>query len=83
METALRCGVVKILTKLSDGDLTTTDICNILLPIVRAGGNDVEIKDIKDAVWEAGLADSMKSVGEILAQALSGGQSEGNVEEAV
>lgn len=82
IETACGCGILKILQKLSDGDLTTGEICAVLLPIIRAGGNDVQIKDVKSAVWEAGLAEAMKVVGEILATALSGGQEAGNAQEA-
>lgn len=82
IETNCNAGIVKILAKLTDGDLTTTDICQILLPIVRAGGNDVDLKDIQKAVWSGGLLTAMKSVGTILSAALSDGGSEGNVEAA-
>ena len=82
IESACGCGILKVLNKLSDGDLTTTEICNILLPIIRSGGNDVQIKDVQKVVWEAGLADAMKSVADILSTALGGGDDEGNVKEA-
>jgi hypothetical protein len=86
IEQACGCGILKILQKLSDGDLTTSEICSVLLPIVRSGGNDVTIKDIQSAVWEGGLAKAMTITGETLAIALSGGQELGNgqtAEEAV
>jgi hypothetical protein len=83
IESALDCGIIKILQKLSDGDLTTTEMCAILLPIIRAGGNDIQMKDVQAAVWEGGLASAMKAAGEVLALALSGGQDEGNEMEAV
>jgi hypothetical protein len=82
IEAACGCGVLKVLQKLSDGDLTTTEMCAVLLPIVRAGGNDIQLKDIHAAVWEGGLAEAMKTVGEILATSLSGGQDEGNEQQA-
>jgi len=82
IESACGCGIVKVLNKLSDGDLTTTEICNILLPIIRSGGNDIQIKDVQKAVWDAGLADAMKAVAEVMGQALGGGDDEGNVKEA-
>ena len=82
IETAVGCGILKVLQKLSDGDLTTSEMCAILLPIIRAGGNDVQIKDVQAAVWDAGLAEAMKVSGSILAIALSGGQETGNDEEA-
>lgn len=83
IEAALGCGVLRILQKLSDGDLTTTEMCAILLPIIRAGGNDIDIKDVQSAVWDGGLAEAMKASGEILSVALSGGQNEGKDEAAV
>jgi hypothetical protein len=83
IESACGCGLLKVLNKLSDGDLTTTEICNILLPIIRSGGNDIQIKDVQKAVWDAGLADAMKAVADILSKALGSGEDEGNVQEAV
>lgn len=82
IESACNCGIVKVLNKLSDGDMTTVEICNVLLPIIRAGGNDIQIKDVQSAVWDAGLAEGMKAVGDILSVALNGGQSSGNEKEA-
>lgn len=79
IETACNTGIVKILGRLTDGELTTTEIINILHPIIKGGGNDVSVKEIETAVWDAGLADSMRAVGEIIGTALSGGDKEGNV----
>lgn len=82
IETATGLGILKVLQKLSDGELTTTEICAILLPVIRGGGNDIDLKDVQRAVWDAGLAEAMKAAGEVLTMALTGGQSEGNGEEA-
>lgn len=78
IEAACNTGIVRVLGRLTDGDLTTTEICNILHPIIKGGGNDVTMKDIQNAVWDAGLAEAMKAVGEILGTALTGGNDEGN-----
>lgn len=83
IEASCNAGIVKILGRLTEGDLTTSDICNILLPIIRGGGNDIQYKEVQKAVWNAGLAEAMKACGEILSIALSGGQDEGNEAEAV
>ena len=83
IESACGCGIVKVLTKLSDGDMTTSEICNILLPIIRSGGNDLNIKDVQKIVWDAGLAEAMRVIGEIMAIALNGGSQSGNEMEAV
>lgn len=82
IEAACNCGILRVLQKLSDGDLTTSEMCSILLPIIRSGGNDIAIKDVQSAVWEAGLAEAMKVVGEILATSLSGGNAGGNEQKA-
>lgn len=82
IEQACGCGIVKILTKLTEGDLTTTQICNIMLPIIRSGGNDVSIKDVQAIVWDAGLAESMKVIGEVLATSLSSDDPLGKDQEA-
>ena len=79
IEAACGTGIVKILGRLTDGDLTTTEMCNILHPIIKGGGNDITMKDIQNAVWDAGLAETMKAVGEIVAISLGGGNDEGNV----
>ena len=84
VETALDKGIVEIITLLSEGKMTTTQLCDILLPVVRAGGNDIQMKEIRTSVWNAGLAPTMAVVGEILSTALSSGDDEvGNENAAV
>lgn len=80
IETACDLGIVKVLQNLTEGTLTTSQVCAVMLPVIRGGGNDLSIKDVQNIVWEAGLANSMKAVGEILGVALMGGQNEGNEE---
>jgi hypothetical protein len=82
IEDACRCGILKVLARLTEGDMTTTDICNVLLPALRAGSNDIDAAGVKKLVWEGGLPDAMKAVGDLLSMALTGGNSEGNAEEA-
>jgi len=83
IETACGVGIVKVLSNLTEGTLTTTQVCETILPVIRGGGNDLNIKDVQEIVWQAGLANSMRAVGEILAIALMGGQDEGNEEKVV
>ena len=78
IETALGKGIVKIAQSLSEGELTTVDLISVITPAVRAGGNNVTESDVQKAVWEAGLADGMRCVGEILAFAITGGKPEGD-----
>lgn len=78
IENACGMGIVKITQSLSLGELTTTQMVNILTPVIRAGGNDIKEKEVGEALWGAGLADGMKSIGEILSTVLSAGEDEGN-----
>ena len=91
-EAACGCSLVKIATKLSEGDLTVLDIANVLTPALKGGGNDVDHTKVAKMVYEAGLADGMRVCGEVLANVLTAGQasdddseedSEKNVDEAV
>lgn len=91
-EAACGCSLVKIATKLSEGDLTVLDITNVLTPALKGGGNDVDHTKVAKMVYEAGLADGMRVCGEVLANVLTAGQasddnseedSEKNVDEAV
>lgn len=81
IESTLGCGLVKIAQRLQEGDLRVSDILAIITPVVRAGGNDIDQKQIGDVVWAAGLAEGMRVAGEILAVALTAGE-QGNVAEA-
>lgn len=82
IETACNAGIVKVLGNLTQGDLRTTDLGNILLPIIRGGGNDVTMKEVNEAIWDAGIPATMRICGEILAKALTGGRASGNEETA-
>jgi hypothetical protein len=76
-------GIVKLATSLSEGVLTTTQVVSVLTAVIRAGGNDVNEKQVGKDVWEAGLADGLKVMGQIIAQVLTaGGDIEGNEVEA-
>ena len=74
--------LIKMASRLSEADMTTAKIVSILHLALRGGtGKDLSEADIKKIVWEAGLASSMKAVGEVLSASLSPESfSEGNVE---
>lgn len=82
IETSLGKGLVKIANSLQEADISTMEIVGILTPVIRGGGNDVNEKDVGQAVFEAGLAEGMKCCAEVLASALSAGNTEGNDEAA-
>jgi hypothetical protein len=83
IENAVGCSIIKVAQRLSEGELTTTEIVSILTPIIRSGGNDLKNKEVMKIVWEAGLMESMKTVGEVISSALDTsdlGDDEGNVQ---
>jgi len=83
IENALGMGIVQATKRLSDGDLTTTQVMAILQPIIRGGGNDITEKDMRTLVWDAGLTDAIRECGKVLIFALSAGKDdEGNEEMA-
>jgi hypothetical protein len=75
IEEALGCSVLKIGTKLTQADLTTSEVIAILTLSVRAGGNDIKDNDIKEAVSTIGLVEAIKITGELLTLALDTGDS--------
>ena len=75
-------GIVKVANALSEGELTTTQMMAILTPVIRAGGNDINEKEVGESLWGGGIVSGMKAVGEIVALVLSSGGDEGNEEQA-
>ena len=74
---------MQIAQSLSNGNLKVTEQVAILLPVIRAGSNDVSEKEVGEMVYQAGIADTLKAIGDVVTIVMSAGQAEGNVEEAV
>ena len=83
METALDKSIMQIAQSLSNGHLKVTEQVSILLPVISAGSNDVSEKEVGEMVYQAGIADTLKAIGDVVTIVMSAGQAEGNVEEAV
>ena len=83
METALDKSIMQIAQSLSNGHLKVTEQVAILLPVIRAGSNEVSEKEVGEMVYQAGIADTLKAIGDVVTVVMSAGQTEGNVEEAV
>ena len=83
METALDKSIMQIAQSLSNGHLKVTEQVSILLPVIRAGSNDVSEKEVGEMVYQAGIAAPLKAIGDVVTIVMSAGQAEGNVEEAV
>jgi len=78
--------ILKLATELMNSNLSITDCVTVLSIAIRAGGNNMTQKEIGELVFESGLTDGIKVTGEILANAITGGNkdeeedSEKNVE---
>ena len=64
-------------------DLKITEQIAVLLPVIRAGSNDVSEKEVGEMVYQAGIADTLKAIGDVVTIVMSAGQDEGNVQEVV
>lgn len=78
--------ILKLATELMNSNLSITDCITVLSIAIRAGGNNMTQKEIGELVFESGLTEGIKVTGEILANAITGGNkdeeedSEKNVE---
>lgn len=78
IERSMGIGIIKVAQKLSEADISTEQIVNIILPVVRAGSNNVKEADLKKEIWEAGLVAGIQACSEIIAVVLNAGNNEGN-----
>ena len=73
IESALNTSLVKLATRLTEGDLTITDISNIITPAIRGGGNNLSHSEITKLIFENGMVEGLRVCGEILTNVLTGG----------
>lgn len=76
IETALGTPILKLLGKISEGDMRVTEMSYVIYTAIKGGGKDVSEKDINDLIWNVGFVDSIKACGDILGHALSTGEEE-------
>ena len=69
--------VLSIANTLSQCQTPLTHLSIVLHAAIKGGGNDVSEKDIDNIIWDAGIVDAMRVVGEILTNSLVGGQDTG------
>ena len=70
IEQAVNCGIIKLANKMSEGDIAVGDILNILLPALRGGGNDFQMKDVTKIVQDAGIVETTTAVATLLTSTL-------------
>ena len=71
IETSMQLGLVRIATRLSDGDMTLQEIGAVLTPVIRGGNNDVTEQEVMKLVWQSGMMEGMRIVGDIVGMALN------------
>lgn len=71
IEQALNCSILKLGNKLAQADITMTEIISVITLAIRAGGNNLQDKDVKGLVTEIGLLEAIKMAGELVTLALN------------
>ena len=79
METILGMSILKLTQQLSEGNMTTSECIAILQPVLKSSQQKLEEAQIKNLVWEHGIANAIRECGKVLTVALSTGD-EGNEE---
>jgi hypothetical protein len=74
IESSVGCSIIKIAQKLSQGDLTVSEISAILTYAIRSGGNNLTSSDVNIAIWEEGIVNCMKLTGDLITIALDTGE---------
>ncbi len=76
IETALNCGLLKLAQRLTEADITLSEVVQFLTLALRGGGNDIKEKEVKALVNSMGLVEAFKVTGEIIALALDTNEEE-------
>jgi len=71
IEQALNCSILKLGNKLAQADITMTEIISVITLAIRAGGNNLQDKEVKGLVSEIGLLEAIKMAGELVTLALN------------
>jgi len=71
VEDSCDCGIIKLATKMGEGDIRMSEIINVLTPALRGGGNDMQHKDVIALVQKAGIVKSTAAVANLLAKTLT------------
>ena len=71
IEQSTGTGIIKLATDMGEGNLSVTNLIAVLLPALRGGGNDFDVKEVMKIAESAGILPVTKAVAELLAQSLS------------
>ena len=71
IEQAVGCGIIKLATKMSEGDISVGDMMAVLLPALRGGGNDFQAKDVQKLIQDSGIVKATQVVATLLTSVLT------------
>ena len=71
IEQALNCSILKSGNKLAQADITITEIISVITLALRAGGNNLQDKEVKRLIADIGLLEGIKMAGELVTLALN------------
>ena len=71
IEQALGFSILKLGNKLAQTDITMTEMISVITLALRAGGNNLQDKEVKVLISEIGLIESIKMTGELVSLALN------------
>jgi len=80
IEGATGQSVIRLAQSIGDTSIGLQQLSIVLYQAIKGGGNDVTDKDVNKIIWEAGIVAAMGAAGEVLTNALIGGQDEGKDE---
>ena len=61
IEQAVGTGIIKLATKMSEGDISIVDMMAVLTPALRGGGNDLQPKDVSKIIQNAGIVNTAQA----------------------
>tara|TARA_R110002096_G_scaffold122423_2_gene265294 strand:+ start:59 stop:421 length:363 start_codon:yes stop_codon:yes gene_type:complete len=81
IEEKVGCGIIKLATRMGDADIRMVDLLSVLTPALRGGGNNIQEKEVKKIISEAGIVAAAEAVAELLTASLQPPKEEGDEEE--
>ena len=72
--------VIRLAQSIGDTSIGLSTLSIILHAAIKGGGSNVTDKDVNKIIWDAGIVAAMGAAGDVLTNALVGGQDEGKGE---
>lgn len=78
IEAGLGKGILKVAQGLQEADMSATEMVTILTPVLRSSGANVKDNEVGRLIWDAGFAEGLRCVAEVITFIIGGGDDEGN-----